>query len=183
MRNKKYVFFFLFMAGLSSKWILKYLYTKKKGANRMRTSPIIELKNSLISDEDYIKYEEIYKNDRIVDTDLLVKLLDKYFDLYYVFLKINIFLYRYDTKGLNKELQDFLHYKGKVYHIDDLDSMIRLYYRNYNRCQIAMKKVITKKLRPIKERKLLQQILDRPIEKEITPLYEYEECMRNETDN
>lgn len=141
----------------------------------MRTSPIIRLKNNLISDEDYIKYEEIYKNEHIVDMNLLVKLLDKHFELYYVFLKINIFLYRYDTKGLNKELQDFLHYKGKSYHIDDLDAMIRLYYRNYRRCQTAMKKIISNKIRPASERKLLQQILNRPLEKEITPLYEYEE--------
>ena len=80
----------------------------------MAMSPIIELKNNLLLDEDYIKFEEIYKKENIVDKDLLIKLLDKHHDLFYMFLKINILLYEFDIKGLNNDLKEFKRYKGKV---------------------------------------------------------------------
>lgn len=80
----------------------------------MRISPVIKLVDDLHNDEDYLRYNEIYSTERVIDKDLLIKLLDKYFDLYYAFLKMNIFLYRFDTKKLNKELQDFLRYKENI---------------------------------------------------------------------
>ena len=100
-------------------------------------SLVTELKNSLINDINYIKYDEIYKNENIIDKDLLIKLLEDHLDFYIVFLKLNIFLWRYDTRYTNKELKDYKHYKGKILRIDDIDTMFRYYYRNYNRTQIG----------------------------------------------
>lgn len=139
----------------------------------MRKSSIIKLKNNLLEDKDYIKYKEIYKNEHFIDKDLLVVLLERYLDLYYVFLKINILLYKYDTKNLDKELQDFLHYKGKNIHVDDLDSIFRFYYKNFSMCHRTIEKIITYKIRNKNEIELLKQILERPFEKELSVFFEY----------
>lgn len=132
----------------------------------MAMSPIIELKNNLLLDEDYIKFEEIYKKENIVDKDLLIKLLDKHHDLFYMFLKINILLYEFDIKGLNNDLKEFKRYKGKVYYIDDLDCVLRFYYSNYTRNQSVFKMMIKDKLVPLKERKLLEMIMNNPMEEQ-----------------
>ncbi len=137
-------------------------------------SPITNLKNNLLLDEDYVKYDEIYKNEHVIDKDLLIKLLNKHFDLYYTFLKINLFIYRFEIKGLNKELKDFKHYKGKNYYIDDLDCILRFYYNNYPRCRSAMRKIIKYKLRPKNELKLLGMILSVPAEEQIRPVFDDE---------
>ena len=132
----------------------------------MTISPIIELNNNLLLDEDYIKFEEIYKNENIIDKDLLIKLLDKHHDLFYMFLKINILLYEFDIKGLNNDLKEFKRYKGKVYYIDDLDCVLRFYYSNYTRNQSVFKMMIKDKLVPLKERKLLEMIMNNPMEEQ-----------------
>ena len=137
-------------------------------------SPIIELKNNLLLDEDYIKFEEIYKKENIVDKDLLIKLLDKHHDLFYMFLKINILLYEFDIKGLNNDLKEFKRYKGKVYYIDDLDCVLRFYYSNYTRNQSVFKMMIKDKLVPLKERKLLEMIMNNRMEEQIRPTFDYE---------
>lgn len=146
-------------------------------------SPVTELKNNLINDINYIKYDEIYKNENIIDKDLLIKLLEDHLDFYIVFLKLNIFLWRYDTRYANKELKDYKHYKGKILRIDDIDTVYRYYYRNYNRVRNAMKKIICYKLRPRNELNILKQILERPIEEEIYPINEFEEQIKNESAN
>lgn len=74
----------------------------------------------------YIHFENTYNNNKVIDKELLVKILNDHLDLYYVFLKINIFLYNFATKYLNEDLQDFLHYKGKKYFIDDFDSIFTI---------------------------------------------------------
>lgn len=140
----------------------------------MAMSPIIELKNNLLLDEDYIKFEEIYKKENIVDKDLLIKLLDKHHDLFYMFLKINILLYEFDIKGLNSDLKEFKRYKGKVYYIDDLDCVLRFYYSNYTRNQSVFKMMIKDKLVPLKERKLLEMIMNNRMEEQIRPTFDYE---------
>jgi len=139
----------------------------------MGTSQITKLKNNLLADKDYIKYEEIYKNKHIVDKDLLIKLLNKHLDLYYVFLKMNIFIYRYDTKNLEKDLQDLYRYKGKNIYIDDLESIFRFYYKNFSMCHKSMETIITYKLREKNEIKLLKKILRRPFAKELSIFFEY----------
>lgn len=140
----------------------------------MRTSPIIKLKQYLLCDPDYIKYEELFENEHIVDKKLLVTLFNGYKDLYYIFLKINIFLYRFDTSNLNNELKDYKHYKGKVYRIDDLDVILRHYYRYYKRCQCAIKILISDKLVPQNEIELLEKIINNPLEEQIRPTFDYE---------
>lgn len=56
----------------------------------MRVSTTIKLKNEFISDIDFIHYQDTYNNQNVIDKDLLVKLLEKYHDLYYIFLKMNL---------------------------------------------------------------------------------------------
>ena len=140
----------------------------------MRTSSIIKLKNCLLSDIDYIHYEQKYETEHTIDVELLEKLLKKYKDLYYIFLKINILLYRFDTSNLNDELKDYRHYQGKVYRIDDLDIILRHYYGNYKRCRCVIEIMISEKLVPQNERELLEKILNNVLEDQIRPTFDYE---------
>jgi len=75
----------------------------------MGVSKVMRLKRELLDDEDYIRFEETYNKNEAIDTELLIKLLNKHLDLYHVFLKLNILLYGFDTKELSEDLQDFLH--------------------------------------------------------------------------
>lgn len=56
-----------------------------------------KLMEDLLNDEEYKQYMNIYKEENYVNKDMLDSLLKKHLDLYYIFLKINILLYRYDT--------------------------------------------------------------------------------------
>lgn len=141
----------------------------------MRISPIIRLKNNLLIDIDYIKYEEIYSKESVIDKNLLVQLLNKHHDLYYVFLKMNIFLYRFDTKGLNDELKDFSHYKKTVLRIDDLSHILGLYYRHYSMFIETIKVMISDNLVPKNEVKILKMIINNPKEEQIRPTFDYED--------
>ncbi len=134
-------------------------------------SQIIGLGQKMLSDTDFIKYEQQYKAKNTIDIGLLMTLLDKYKDLYSVFLKINILIYGYSTKELDDELRDYLHYKGNNYYVDDLDIILRHYYKNYDRCRKALKMIVTCGLRPLKEINLLKEIINRPIEKEIMAIW------------
>lgn len=69
----------------------------------MRVSTTIKLKNEFISDIDFIHYQDTYNNQNVIDKDLLVKLLEKYHDLYYIFLKMNLWLYHFKISGLNDD--------------------------------------------------------------------------------
>ncbi len=139
----------------------------------MKISPVMRLKNNLLADKDYIKFKEIYNRKKIVDKKLLIKLVDSHFDLYCIFLKMNIFIFGYNTDYLNRELQDFLHYKGKKLRIDDLDIIFRLYYKNFSMYRHSIKKIITYKLRPNEELEILKRILNRPFKKELSVFFEY----------
>ena len=94
--------------------------------------------------------------------------------MYYVFLKINLFIYRFDIKCLNNDLKDFKRCKGKVYYIDDLDCVLRFYYSNYTRNQRVFKIMIKDKPVPQTERKLLEMIVNNPSEEQIRPTFDYE---------
>ena len=63
----------------------------------MGVSKVMRLKRELLDDEDYIRFEETYNKNETIDTELLIKLLNKHLDLYHVFLKLNILLYGFDT--------------------------------------------------------------------------------------
>lgn len=138
----------------------------------MRVSPIIKLKNNLLDDTDYIHYEEIYNKENAIDKDLLVKLLEKHHDLYYTFLKMNLFLYRFSTKGLNDELKDFKHYKGKSYRINDLSCILGFYYNHYSMFVETIKVMISNKLVPRNEVQLLEKIINNPREEQIRPTFD-----------
>ena len=59
----------------------------------MGVSKVMRLKRELLDDEDYIRFEETYNKNEAIDTELLIKLLNKHLDLYHVFLKLNILLF------------------------------------------------------------------------------------------
>ena len=138
------------------------------------SSYVNELMRNLLNDGEYKEYITIYKEKQYVDKSILNNLLKRYLDLYYLFLKINILLYRYDTKSLNNELKDYTHYKGDILYIDDIDIIMGYYFNNYSRCRIELSKIIIFKLRPNNEIKILKQILDRQFDKEIKPLTKYD---------
>ncbi len=130
---------------------------------------IKKLMENLLNDEEYKEYISIYKEESYVNQDMLDSLLKKHLDLYYIFLKINILLYRYETKSLNKELKDYKHYRGNTLYVDDIDIVMDYYFNNYSRCKKELSKIITYKLRPMSERKILKQIIDRQPNEEFKP--------------
>lgn len=135
----------------------------------MGVSKVMRLKRELLDDEDYIRFEETYNKNEVIDTGLLIKLLNKYLDLYHVFLKLNILLYGFDTKELSEDLQDFLHFKGKKYYIDDLDSILKFYYNHYPMFIKSIEEIINSKLRPLSEITLLKKFINNP--KELKAIY------------
>lgn len=124
-------------------------------------NPSKKLMKDLLSDEEYKQYISIYEKESYINKDVLKSLLEKHLDLYYIFLKINILLYRYDTKSLNKELKDYQHYKGNTLYVEDIDIVMNYYFNNYTRCKKELNKIIVYKLRPLSERKILKQIFER----------------------
>lgn len=131
----------------------------------MKLSPIMKLKSRLLRDSDYVKFEKTYNENEIIDKELLIKLLDKHLDLYNIFLKFNIFLYNFDIKELNEELQDFLHYKGTDYYLRDLNCILNFYYSHYPMFIRCINEIIDNKLRPQSEINLLEKIINNSIEK------------------
>ena len=89
-------------------------------------NPSNKLMENLLNDDEYKQYINTYKEESYVNKDMLDSLLKRYLDLYYIFLKINILLYRYDTKSLNKELKDYKHYKGNTLYVDDIDIVVNV---------------------------------------------------------
>lgn len=132
-------------------------------------NPSNKLMENLLNDDEYKQCINTYKEESYVNKDMLDSLLKRYLDLYYIFLKINILLYRYDTKSLNKELKDYKHYKGNTLYVDDIDIVMNYYFNNYPRCKKELSKIITYKLRPMSERKILKQIIDRQPSEEFKP--------------
>lgn len=128
-----------------------------------------KLMENLLNDEEYKEYISLYKEENYVNKDMLDSLLKRHLDLYYIFLKINILLYRYDTKSLNKELKDYKHYRDNTLYVDDIDIVMDYYFNNYSRCKKELSKIITYKLRPMSERKILKQIIDRQPSEEFKP--------------
>ena len=125
----------------------------------------------LVVDERYKNYCTKYKETNFVDEDLLKKLLIDHKDFYYLFLKSFIFLYyRYNIKHLNKELQNYYYIGKRKITLDDMDIILRYYYSNYNRCQKAIRYIISGKMRPNAELKLLKEIYNRDIEQSIIPV-------------
>ena len=129
-----------------------------------------ELINKLLNSDIYKEYDKIYKDKNYVDPQLLKQLLLKHHDLYELFLKANIILYKYETKGLKKSFNDCYYHNEKKLYLEDVYNVLLYYYSHYSRCQTVLKKMIQLKLVPISERKILKLILNRDISKEIIPL-------------
>lgn len=129
-----------------------------------------ELINKLLNNDIYKEYDKIYKDKNYVDPQLLKQLLLKHHDLYELFLKANIILYKYKTKGLKKSFNDCYYHNEKKLYLEDVYNVLLYYYSHYSRCQTVLKKMIQLKLVPISERKILKLILNRDISKEIIPL-------------
>lgn len=139
----------------------------------MRISRVMRLNEKLLNDSDYLKFEKTYNKNKVIDKELLVKLLNKHLDLYNMFLKINISLYGFDTKELNKDLQDFLRYKGKKYYIDDLIVILGFYFKHHSMFIKSIEKIIDSKLRPQNEINLLKKIINNPREERIKITFDY----------
>ena len=71
-------------------------------------------------------------------------------------------------EGLNT-LTDFRHIRNVKITLDDFDIVLKHYYYNYNRCKKCIKIIISNKLRPNSELKLLKLIYNRDINKDIVP--------------
>jgi len=140
----------------------------------MRVSTTIKLKNEFISDIDFIHYQDTYNNKNVIDKDLLVKLLEKYHDLYYIFLKMNLWLYHFKISGLNDDLKDVTHYKNTMFRIDDLSHILGLYYHHYSMFVETFKIMISNNLIPKNEVKLIEMIINNPREEQIRPTFDFE---------
>ena len=126
------------------------------------------LYEKLVVDKRYNDYCIKYKNTYTIDIDVLKELLVDYKDFYYLFLKSFIFLYyRNNIKHLNKDLQNY-YYTGKIkITLDDIYVVLKHYYSNYNRCRKVISIIISNRLRPNAELKLLKEIYN--IEQSIVP--------------
>lgn len=129
-----------------------------------------ELINKFLDSDTYKEYDKIYKDKNYVDPQLLKQLLLEHHDLYELFLKANIILYKYETKGLKKSFDDCYYHNGNRLFLEDVYNVLLYYYSHYSRCKTVLKKMIQLKLVPISERKILKLILNRDISKELIPL-------------
>ena len=125
------------------------------------------LLEKLEEDKKYKEYIEFYNKEKIIDIDLLRYLLSEYENLYKIFIKINLLLYRYDSSKLDNELKDYQYIDGELLYVDDVDFIMYYYTKNYERCKKVIKCIIDEKLRPTNELKILTQIYERDSSKEI----------------
>jgi len=133
-----------------------------------------------IKDSDTFKeFISIYNIKETITKDMVEiarKLLKEEFDLYALFLKVNIFLYRYDSSKLNNKLQNYhRHILNNVEYtitIDDV-AIITYFYLKYKFIiKKFIKYIINNRLRPSNEIVILRKILNRqPQEELLTYLY------------
>lgn len=144
----------------------------------MRNSYVKKIYNNLLTDENYIKYCKIYKEEHYIDLDLLKSLLETHHELYYTFLKINILFYFQQEKILkriNKELKNWKYVNGRILRVDDVDLILRHYHTNYSRCRSSMMKIVEYKLVSKVEQEILLLIYGKDIKDLILPILENEE--------
>ena len=132
-----------------------------------------KLINSLLKDKEYIEYMKMCDNTHHINIKVLDSLLKKHLDLYFLFLKINILLYKYDTKLLNNDLKDYTHYKNEKLYINDIDIIMNYYFHNYAICKRLLKDLALYNLRPIEETKIIIKIINRK------PNEEYSSILNN----
>lgn len=133
-----------------------------------------KLMNDYLEDKDYKEYLKLYSKEKYIDDSLVERLLKRHIELYYIFLKINIAMYKYNTKGLKKEIREYNYHNGKDLTLEDIHFIFKYYYKNFTLCKNTIKTIVKYELRPKVELELLKQILERKIDMEITPLYKIE---------
>ena len=126
-----------------------------------------KLLDELFSDKEYQEYISEYENTSKINLDKLESLLNNHFDLYKLFLKTNILLYRYDTKLLEEDLKDFSQLNGETLYLDDADIIMKYYISNYKRCKDELHRICILHWRPPAEKRIINKIISRKIEKEI----------------
>ena len=133
-----------------------------------------------IKDSDSFKeFVSIYNNKETITKDMseiVRKLLKEEFDLYALFLKINCFLYRYDSSKLNNKLQDYHRHTFNdveyIITIDDVAIITYFYLRHKFIIKLFIKFIINNRLRPNNEIVILKNILNRQQQDELlTYLY------------
>ena len=122
------------------------------------------LVDKLLQDKEYQDYISEYENKNSINLDKLESLLNNHIDLYRLFLKINIFLYRYDTKLLEEDLKDFGQLNGTTLRLDDIDTIMDYYFNNYKRCKKELHRICINHLRPPAEKRIINKIINRKIE-------------------
>ena len=128
----------------------------------MRKSYIQKLYDNLLNDENYIKFCKIYEREKNIDLDLLKELLKTHNELYYTFLKINVFFYyKYDylVEKINKnfDIDD-----NKI-SINDIELILNHYVTNSDRCHSCIEKLIKNKLVDKDEQMLLLSIYSKEV--------------------
>lgn len=133
-----------------------------------------KLLDELFSDKEYQEYISEYENTSKINLDKLESLLNNHFDLYKLFLKTNILLYRYDTKLLEEDLKDFSQLNGETLYLDDADIIMKYYISNYKRCKDELHRICIHHWRPPAENRIINKIINRKMEKEIKDVPESE---------
>ncbi len=133
----------------------------------MRRNYVSKLYDDLLNDEKYKQYCKIYKQKHYIDLELLKYLFKEHHEIYYVFLKINLLLYfDRESKFMNKfnnDLQDYYHINKSKLQIEDLELILRHYYKNYHRCRQGIVKILDNKLVSDMEKHLLELIFAREV--------------------
>ena len=119
--------------------------------------------DKMYNSETYKQYVEYYDKNHCINIDLLKKLYFDNQDLYIIFLKINVVLYRYDYK----ELGICTMHNNRNLYVTDIDVILKHYISNYDRCRNAIKCLISQSLVSKSDVSILKQILSRDKEKEI----------------
>ena len=119
--------------------------------------------DKMYNSETYKQYVEYYDKNHCINIDLLKKLYFDNQDLYIIFFKINVVLYRYDYKELGICT---MHNNHNLY-VTDIDVILKHYIGNYDRCRNAIKCLISQSLVSKSDVSILKQILSRDKEKEI----------------
>lgn len=133
-----------------------------------------KLLDELFNDKEYQEYISEYENTSKINIDKLESLLNNHFDLYRLFLKTNILLYRYDTKLLDEDLKDFSQLNGETLYLDDADNIMKYYISNYKRCKDELHRICIHHWRKAAENRIINKIINRKTEKEIRDVPESE---------
>ena len=132
-----------------------------------RISITENLLSRMYGSETYKKYVEEYNSNNRIDIELLKEFLKEYRELFDIFLKVNILIYRYPTEQLRISLKEYTKHNGRNLYMDDMCIISNHYISNYVRCKKAIKTIIQNKLVCNSEVQLLKKIYSRNEDEEI----------------